>query len=172
MCLLQYLWPGNIRELLNLAEYLCISSRDAAAVALSHLPRRLAESFAQTGQGGITGSADSRDAILVAIQKQAADPAAISCLLEVLRARKRLVNGRATLIKEMLARDHAVSEGRRTRHLRLLRAAGLVRIGTTKQGTVLTSKGEEFLDYLMAAGGNYSGTCQPERVVVRCGTPT
>lgn len=172
MCLLQYRWPGNIRELLNLAEYLCISSRDAVVVALSHLPRRLADSFAQTGQGGITGPAASPDAILVAIQKQAADPAAISSLLEVLRARKRLVNGRATLIKEMLARDHAVSEGRMKRHLRLLKEAGLVRVGTTKQGTVLTQKGEEFLDYLMAVGGNSSGTCQPERIEVPGGTPT
>jgi len=37
------------------------------------------------------------------------------------------------------------------RHLRLLKEAGLVHIGTTKQGTLLTQKGGEFLDYLTAS---------------------
>ena len=157
-CLLQYRWPGNIRELLNLAEYLCISSRDAAVVALSHLPRRLTDSFAQNGNEALPSSVDSHEAILLKIRKHSADPAAITCLLEILHARKRLVSGRATLVKEMMVRRHSVTEGRMKRHLRILSEAGLVHIGATKQGTVLTQKGEELLDYLIAASGDSPGT--------------
>jgi len=158
LCLLQHSWPGNIRELLNLAEYLCISSRDAEEVTLDHLPRRLTDTFARPENGTPSGSPLFHEAILLKMRQGSAEPAIISCLLRVLRDRKRLVSGRTTLIKEMERHDHFITEGRMKRHLRLLNDAGLVHVGATKQGTVLTPKGEEFLDYLTTAGGNSPGT--------------
>ena len=64
---------------------------------------------------------------------------------------------------EMLARSHFVTEGRMKRYLQILRGCDLVRIGTTKQGTVLTRKGEEFLDYLAGSGREtFSSPPRPE----------
>jgi len=54
-------------------------------------------------------------------------------------------------MKAMEQQQQVVTEGRMKRHLRLLKEAGLVHIGTTKQGTLLTQKGGEFLDYLTAS---------------------
>jgi sigma-54 dependent transcriptional regulator, acetoin dehydrogenase operon transcriptional activator AcoR len=159
-CLLRYNWPGNIRELINLAEYVCISSREAEMVALDHLPRRLADTFAQKEKGAPARPADSHETVLLQLRKNSVDTETIACLLEILRERRRLVNGRATLMKEMELRSQFVTEGRIKRHLRILKDAGLVLIGATKQGTVLTPKGEEFLGYLTASGGNSFSTCQ------------
>lgn len=150
-CLLQYRWPGNVRELLNLAEYLCISSRGAELVVLEHLPRRLADTVAQQANGSPARLPDSHEAILGQLRQSSADFAAIASLLEILRTRNRQVNGRASLMKAMEQQQQVVTEGRMKRHLRLLKEAGLVHIGTTKQGTLLTQKGGEFLDYLTAS---------------------
>jgi sigma-54 dependent transcriptional regulator, acetoin dehydrogenase operon transcriptional activator AcoR len=150
-CLLRYGWPGNIRELINLAEYLCISSRDADAVELEHLPRSLVETCGRKEETFQSAPNPSQKMILQHLEKSPAAAATMSCLLRILHERRRMVTGRASLLREMGSRDHFVTEAKLKRTLQSLREAGLVHIGTTKQGTVLTQQGQDFLDYLTTA---------------------
>ena len=147
-CLLRYSWPGNIRELINLAEYICISSRDADEVELEHLPRSLVEICGDKEEAVKCQPNHSQKMILHQLEKSPAAAASMSCLLRILRERRRMVTGRASLLREMDSRDHFVTEAKLKRTLQILRESGLVHIGTTKQGTVLTEQGEKFLDYL------------------------
>jgi transcriptional regulator with PAS, ATPase and Fis domain len=159
-CLRQYGWPGNIRELINVAEYLRISAQASGAVDLEHLPRGLVNAIPQREESPPKLQGDAEGAILQHLRKSSAPLAALSCLLTILRERRRQVNGRSSLMAEMHARSHIVTEGRMKRYLQILRSCELVRIGTTKQGTVLTQRGEEFLDYLSRLG-NEACICAP-----------
>lgn len=153
-CLLRYGWPGNIRELINLADYICISSRDADQVELEHLPRSLVEVCGESSEIGKNSPSNSPKMILHHLDDSPAAAASMTCLLSILRERKRTITGRSSLLREMASRNHFLTEGKLKRTLQRLRDAGLVHVGTTKQGTVLTEQGEEFLDYLTAANGD------------------
>jgi len=162
-CLRRYGWPGNVRELLNLADYLQISSRNAALVELEHVPRSLSETFAVDRRPARGGSdSDHRDTVRRLLEAACASMEELSGLLHVLRERKKLLNGRRTLMRELGSRGHFVSEGRMKRYLRLLRNDGLIRVGTTKQGTTLTPKGEGLLEFLVAERGGSSGPPFPD----------
>lgn len=147
-CLRRYDWPGNVRELLNLADYLQISVGAAAVVEREHLPRSLSEVLGKDLEQASGTSADRREAVQRLIEAASASTEELRGLLELLRERKGKLTGRITLMRELKRHDGFVSEGRVKRWLRLLRNEGVVRVGTTKQGTTLTRKGEELLDFL------------------------
>jgi len=155
-----YGWPGNVRELINVAEYLCISAQASSTVELEHLPRGLVDVSAHREVNPPESPVDAAETILQHLRESSAPLASLSCLLAILRERQRLVTGRLSLMAEMLARSHFVTEARMKRYLQILRGCDLVRIGTTKQGSVLTQKGEEFLIYLTESGRD-SFNCPP-----------
>ena len=162
-CLRQYSWPGNVRELINVAEYLRISAQASSTVEVEHLPRGLVEVSVNREESPREAPVDAAETVLHDLQESSVPLASLSCLLAILRERRRLVSGRSSLMAEMLARSHFVTEGRMKRYLQILRGCDLVRIGRTKQGTVLTRKGEEFLDYLAGSGREtFSSPPRPE----------
>jgi sigma-54 dependent transcriptional regulator, acetoin dehydrogenase operon transcriptional activator AcoR len=151
-CLLQYSWPGNIRELINLAEYISISTPKINNIELEHLPESFSEMFAEYRKDVQKTIDDSNQLILKHLQNSTTPLESVASLLGILRQRKGLITGRSSLIREMLLNNHFITEGRMKQILKLLKAAGLIRVGTTKQGTALTKNGEEFFDYLAASG--------------------
>jgi sigma-54 dependent transcriptional regulator, acetoin dehydrogenase operon transcriptional activator AcoR len=148
-CLMWYGWPGNIRELLNLAEYVCISSRGRDEVELEHLPRALSSCFSPDESTTPKTPEDPQTLMRNILKTIFITPDALFCLLSILRERKNDLNGRRSLMKELQRRGQIISEGRMKSTLRALGEAGLIHIGTTKQGTVLSREGEQFLNSLL-----------------------
>lgn len=148
-CLLRYDWPGNQRELINLAEYICISTRGAGTVRLEHLPRGLVEAPSARAEDGMH---DGREAMLGEILHRSSITAdVVRSLLLILRDRRGVPTGRKSMIRELAARDHVLSEGRMKRLLHTLKAMELIQVGATKQGSTLSPKGEAFLEAMLSA---------------------
>ena len=145
-CLQRYDWPGNVRELINLAEYICISSRGADKVDLEHLPRSLSEAFSKHWNAALESRRDSHRQTLETLRHSPIPLESLVDLLEILRERKHQLNGRMTLMNELQQRGRFISEGRMKTCLQALKAAGLITVGSTKQGTVISPPGEAFLD--------------------------
>lgn len=146
-----YRWPGNVRELVNLAEYICISSRGSRTVEAEHLPRSLTEGLPERTQTPAARPPDLPASPPVeADSVEFAEP--VPHLLMLLRDRKHLPTGRRTLVSLLAAKGLSVSEARMKSLLASLRSVGLVRIGSTKQGTALTEQGEAYLTRLLSGG--------------------
>lgn len=145
-CLIQYPWPGNVRELLNLAEYVCISSRGRDEVELDHLPKALSSCLSRDENAAPKAPEDFQALMRHILKRALVSPDAVACLLRILRDRENGLCGRKSLMKELRRHDWVVSEGKMKSVLRALREAGLVHVGTTKQGTLLSAKGELFLE--------------------------
>lgn len=149
-CLLQYNWPGNKRELINIADYICISSRGGRTIGLEHIPQSLVEACMREGSSLATADPGSDDPVISTFENSSASPEIIREILEVLDERSRSPNGRRSLVKELVERDHAVTEGSMKRYLKILRDGGAIRVGRTKQGVTLTDKGKRCLSFLRA----------------------
>ncbi|MCE5242760.1 MAG: sigma 54-interacting transcriptional regulator [Syntrophobacteraceae bacterium] len=145
-CLRHYDWPGNVRELINLAEYVCISSRGADVVDLEHLPRSVSEAFSKRRDAARESQRDACRRTLESLHDGPVPLESMVCLLEVLRERKGRLNGRMSLVEDMRQHGRPIGEGRMKSCLRVLKSAGLIVVGSTKQGTAISSRGEEFLD--------------------------
>jgi sigma-54 dependent transcriptional regulator, acetoin dehydrogenase operon transcriptional activator AcoR len=153
-CLLQHNWPGNTRELLNLAEYVLISSRESTTVELEHLPKSLADSCAGSQKEIAKTDLGAYEEFLRQFRKSSGALESMFRLLGILSERRRSIAGRSSLMRELVSRGHPVTEGRMKRYLQVLRSYGLIEVGVTKQGTVLTKKGEELLDFMSASRGS------------------
>ncbi len=148
-CFMRYGWPGNKRELINLAEYICISARSTGVVEPEHLPGSLADILI-IQPGRESKEEDSHRVIMEDLVRSSAPLEPLLCVLSTLRLRRRSLNGRKSLMKELLHHNHFVTEGRMKTYLKILRHAGLIHVGSTKQGTALTEKGESFLNFLIS----------------------
>jgi len=128
--LLRYAWPGNIRELNNVASYL--SFMTPARVTPEILPYYL-HGDSQTFE---------REAGLLAPR----------CGLEraqwVLSALTRASAGRKGLGETLATAGRALSEGEVRAVLSLLQEAGLVRSRVGRRGSELTQQGHSFLNWL------------------------
>lgn len=157
-CLMHYDWPGNIREVINLAEYICISSRGSDLVEPEHLPRNLSYLVPRDEAAPSQFDEDSRDLAGHLLKTCSIPPETLLCLLQVLKERTGRLTGRQSLVEELQKRRQPVTEGRVKNTLQRLRTAGMIHVGTTKQGTRLTYRGERFLDFLASEPKPRSGS--------------
>lgn len=151
-CLLGHAWPGNIRELINFAEFVAISSQGSDTIAWEHLPKTIAGPACEAHSGDPGERGEGWEGILQQLRREGAFFDSMVCILTILRERNPVVTGRTQILKGLSARRHHVTEGRLKRLLRTLRQLDLIHVGTTKQGTLLTRKGEALLDHLHATG--------------------
>lgn len=147
-CLVQYDWPGNKRELINIADYICISSRGARTIGVEHLPQSLVDACMRCSSSAAAAGIDSCEPLIGTIQNSSLSLELIRAILEVLDERNRSLNGRRSLVRELLGRNHAVTEGSMKRYLKILKDAGAIKVGITKQGVALTNRGKHVLSSL------------------------
>lgn len=146
-CILAYDWPGNIRELINTAEYIRYSSEGKTQVELSHLPDSMRASHEKSTRILLGKEKNDFHKLMSDLSKTNIISEIVYQFLQILNDRKKMGTGRNTLREELLKNNQVVTEGIIRRYLRTLNLKGLVSIGTTKQGTTITKKGEEFLEY-------------------------
>jgi sigma-54 dependent transcriptional regulator, acetoin dehydrogenase operon transcriptional activator AcoR len=160
-CLTRYSWPGNTRELINLAEYISISAMHKDSINLGDLPKHFSVEYPRSGQTEVSGSlwregnSDLGRTAAQQFQEMAIDPVSGTALLKILQARPGLPVGRLSLIGELARVNCHITEATMKRYLRTLRDKGFVHVGTTKQGTCLAPRGEKFFQSLLASDAVY-----------------
>jgi transcriptional regulator with PAS, ATPase and Fis domain len=146
-CILAYDWPGNIRELINTAEYICFSSEAKMEIELGHLPDNIKAHYENSLKERQQGDDRAFDRISRDLSTGKYTNEMICQFLAILTQRKNAVCGRNTIQKEMLKNNFFFTEGNMKKILKTMRLAGLITVGKTKQGTVITPEGEKFLTY-------------------------
>lgn len=91
-------------------------------------------------------------------QKNMLQPELLLCLLRILDLNKHGVYDRNSLIRELHQRNHPITEGKMKAVLRTLREAGLIHVGSTKQGSRISGEGKALLDSLPVPHGRVSGS--------------
>ena len=150
-CLSAYRWPGNIRELVNAVDYAGIASQGLAEIRIGHLP----PSLRRQGAPGAGGRLDPEAAVQALAVRLAAARLALPwarAVLDLLATGKPAAIGRNRLCRLLAARRMPLTEGRMKCLLKALQREDLVAVGTTKQGTTITDRGQRILDHLSANG--------------------
>ena len=126
----EYTWPGNFRELRNVAEYLHCISPGTKAIAAEQLPQYLLEDLNSVPCAGE--------------EPALPDPLSLHILRLLQSARPKCV-GRGYLVAALEQDGVAATEREVKQRLIQLQEQGLVRIGSTRQGTAISSDGIELL---------------------------
>jgi transcriptional regulator with PAS, ATPase and Fis domain len=143
-----YDWPGNIRELINTAEYAFISSRGNTTIERTHLPENLRQCLPHRQTPSIGTTPEDFGPLLARLEAAHLDRYVLCRILRILDDRAGQVTGRNTLCRTLQARQILITEGRMKTILRHLKRHGLVEVGATKQGTRLTARGKSICDFL------------------------
>lgn len=141
--LYKYSWPGNIRELENLINYL-ISVVDSQIVTVKDLP----EEFK-----GISKEGMKKDNLYKDIEESLKNMANVQEFVWILKelqvAKDNCLGvGRKGLVEKLKVYKVPFTEDKIRSRLKVLEEFNLVSVGKTRQGTVITDIGEMFLKYL------------------------
>ena len=141
----QYRWPGNVREMRNLVEYLNSLGREC--ITLEDLPTSMREP-SQTVEPEICLNPKTSS-------ERQLEKFVLEKLAEAYRQGHRI--GRGTLVKYAHNRDIFVSEQDVRKCLEQLNAKGFVVSGTGRSGSMLTKKGWEALRGMIEKTGKITG---------------
>ncbi|WNC16650.1 sigma 54-interacting transcriptional regulator [Brevibacillus brevis] len=137
--LLDYDWPGNIRELENVVEYLAHIVDDEAYAF--HLPFLRQPAFEPVSLDGMDGACE---AVLIEYRKRGFLEEMTAILLELSQGGQ----GRYNLADQLRKRGLDVSSQQLRYRLKLLAQDELIHVGKGRQGSRISSKGEAFLAFL------------------------
>lgn len=150
--LLQYQWPGNIRELQNVVKYLCSIVPANALVTIKDLPSYLGRSHREPScsKSEFWPYSESRlDFVVSELQKQNVLNIVTLILTEIRTASMMSQGvGRQTLMKKLFAGNAFLPEHKVRYWLKTLGEMGYIDSGITRQGSKITQKGEELLGYI------------------------
>ncbi|WP_432661903.1 sigma 54-interacting transcriptional regulator [Wukongibacter baidiensis] len=140
--LTDYTWPGNIRELMNIASYIGIMEDDSA-VTINNLPHYLLNSPNQNTDNSL----DSYQSNLRIINEKTD----IDTLILVLDAIKFLntikkSSGRKHIINVLDEKGLYMSENKLRKFLEILKETEMVIAKTGRIGHIITEKGDQFLE--------------------------
>jgi len=154
--MLNYSWPGNVRELINTAEYTLITSKGNRQIRFEHLPDVVQRHSAPP----IYQDLPQTELLETAFQMQSNqfDQEITVATLKILVAKGNHGVGRNTLLSELTGLNLATTEGRIKRMFMVFKTCGLIQVGSTRQGTRITSKGKQFLNYLSQNEGGIGAT--------------
>ena len=138
----EYEWPGNIRELENVVEYLAHIVEDEGFVY--QLPF-LVENAETLGDG----FAVECEQLVEEYSKRGFLEEMAAILLELQQGG----TGRYALSEQLEAHGLLISSQQLRYRLKLLQANELIQVGKGRQGSKISSKGEQFLDYLKRRNG-------------------
>ena len=154
---LQYHWPGNIRELQNIAKYLCSVVDSGKMAKTDDLPPYLLRKLNAVQREPVaTQAALEPEEMFFSLFGENEKPdiqRAIMILLSELREYTTACRGvgYATLLKKINYRLPGASEYYVKRWLKGLKDAGYIETGKTKQGSYITEKGMSLLQRLQNA---------------------
>lgn len=152
---LSYSWPGNIRELENVVNYLCTMLTNDNYVTIEHLPiymQKMYKGDTILNKDFISPPSQNEnkaDVIKNCLKKIGQLEIAIKVLQEinVLSAIGKGV-GRSYLQAQLLRNGVDCKDYRLRKLLNTLDSLGLIKQGQTKQGCKITELGNEFLNFL------------------------
>ncbi|WP_103108209.1 sigma-54 interaction domain-containing protein [Brevibacillus reuszeri] len=134
----QYEWPGNIRELENVVEYLAHVVEDEAYVYQLPFLREVMDSPLP---------ADSLSDECAAICEEFEKRGFLEEMVSILHNLKRGGTGRYVLQEQLQETGLTMSSQQLRYRLKLLQQEELIHVGKGRQGSQISSKGEAFLSY-------------------------
>ena len=146
-CLIEYSWPGNVRELINTAEHICFSSENRHQVELTDLPP-IFYSYNPPQEQFLGDGADWHHRIAEDLKTAGFSLEVVCCCLKQLPFDPSYGWGRNRIRKALGENEMYLTENKMRRMLSCLQEVGLVSVGSTKQGTLITKKGIRFIDQI------------------------
>lgn len=143
--LLNHPWPGNTRELLNVADYLHHTSENKEEITTNDLPQYLLNET-DIINIEISKNIEPQPNNLSRKLSQYGNIEEFQYLLYLLYTNSDTSIGRNTLCIEMKKKNYNVTEYKIKKYLKTLNSFGLINIGTTKQGSKITLEGIEYLN--------------------------
>lgn len=156
--LLNYRWPGNIRELQNVVKYLCSIAGTEEVVTIRHLPAymmRNKEKLQEPIGKSITPEVGTFEILASKLQRQnLLEP--IALVLSEIQKSTLFSNGigRQSLHKNLQAYNKNFADHKIRKWLKILDELGYVNSGKTRQGSKITREGEAFLTYVKENQGS------------------
>lgn len=138
----EYEWPGNIRELENVVEYLAHIVEDEGFVYQLPFLVENAESLDD-------GFSEECEQLVEEYSKRGFLEEMAAILLELQQGG----TGRYALSEQLEAHGLSISSQQLRYRLKLLQSNELIQVGKGRQGSKISSKGEQFLDYLKRRNG-------------------
>ena len=139
-CIQDYDWPGNMREFKNMLEYSALISK-SAVIQADELPL----SIQKVTQARIEDKTNVMEAYC--ILSKFFDIRQLESLLNVYANNKesRYMLGRKTVLSLLEYKGVYLSDSKLRTLTKHLSDCGMLQVGKTKQGTVITNKGLDFL---------------------------
>ena len=132
-----YQWPGNIRQLKNIINYIIVVNTPNKIITLNDIQFILSELEYSEGFSPIKTNKPT-------VPKFGAeDTLILQNLLKEIKANNKI--GRSQLVFALIKKGLDINEYRVRKMLKYLENMDYVKVGTTKQGTSITKKGETFL---------------------------
>ncbi|MDD4347428.1 MAG: hypothetical protein PHZ11_11260, partial [Desulfitobacteriaceae bacterium] len=152
---LSYSWPGNIRELENVVNYLCTMLTDNNYVTIEYLPLYM-QKINRNGTkvnmdfiNSLSNNENKPEMIKHSLQKAGQLEMAIKILQEINIA--STINkgvGRVYLKTQLRQNGMDCKDYQLRKLLNTLDSLELIKQGTTRQGSKITERGIEFLKYV------------------------
>jgi transcriptional regulator with PAS, ATPase and Fis domain len=138
----QYTWPGNIRELKNMVEYISVKAQNEF-IDTNDLPYDISNNNS-------SDSSDSSNEIIIDRLTRSFEISAVKYILYITEENKTGTTkmGRNRMREFLNRKNLNFSESRLKTLLNHLKNYDLIHTGKTKQGTIITKRGEEFLSFL------------------------
>ena len=141
--LLRYEWPGNMRELRNVADYMNYSSQGHGSVSMEDVPVYIKTQV----KAEVSSNHHGLDEMRIRLEARA-DITEIYNIMKAYHGKPSL--GRNRLMEEMNALNPGFTESKAKKYMRLMAHFDLICAGRTRQGSALTAKGKDLYDYLTA----------------------
>jgi transcriptional regulator with PAS, ATPase and Fis domain len=154
--LLNYRWPGNIRELQNVVKYICSIVGTGEVVTIRHLPSYMMRNMERIQEFADEPKAQenvSFDVVVSKLQSQDLLEPIVMILSEIQSSSSFSIGiGRQALHKNMQARNKDFPDHKIRKWLKILDELGYVDSGKTRQGSKITREGEMFLTNVKKSG--------------------
>ncbi|NLI91790.1 MAG: sigma 54-interacting transcriptional regulator [Peptococcaceae bacterium] len=149
--LLDYRWPGNIRELQNVAKYLCSIIGPDETATIRHIPPYMIRNMEKRPvREKISPICETNnEQIMIQLQKQELLKPVVFILTEV--SKVSFLNkgiGRQSLQRALHNCGEDFADHKVRQLLKILEEMGYVQAGKTRQGSKITREGELFLSYI------------------------
>jgi transcriptional regulator with PAS, ATPase and Fis domain len=139
---MNYDWPGNVRELKNVIDFVALQ-KNKPIIELEDLP------YDMQCKASENLSLSSQDISSILLQLQSlTDLSLIKDILNTFKKNSSTVGkiGRNRMQKELENNGIALSDGKIRTIINHMGILGLVSTGKTKQGTVISNKGDQILE--------------------------
>jgi transcriptional regulator with PAS, ATPase and Fis domain len=143
--LLTYSWPGNIRELMNAAEYICCTVELNENIDVTSLPENILASYYNVSPDKMTFREDTQKD--TRLPKHFLRKEKYAELILVLQEIRKILRANGSVGRRSLTKNiPGMSEARIRENLKLLKNLGYVTIGPRRKGTSITENGKKLLD--------------------------